>query len=66
MDYSTSTLNTPFNKMGYINKMIVFKVLIIVMLLVCVSLVYWTERGRPIFLDVFGVTDLSITSMCLM
>jgi divalent metal cation (Fe/Co/Zn/Cd) transporter len=56
-----STLNITIpKKMGRLDKMITFSVLIIVMILVSVSLVIsWQYLGRPIFQEaVFGLTNL--------
>jgi fatty acid desaturase len=51
---SKNTRNTAPKKMDRRDKMIVFNVLIIAIILVCESLVilYW-ELGRPIFLRLF-------------
>jgi len=61
MGESKNILNTTLKKMDRLEKMNVFRVLIIVMMLVCVSLdVSYQELGRLIFLEgVFGLTHIS-------
>jgi len=56
---SKNTLNTTL-KMGRLDKMIIFRVLIIVTILICVSLdVPFRERRRSIFLEgVFGLIHM--------
>jgi hypothetical protein len=58
MGPSNNILNTTPKKMGRLNQMKVFNVLIIVMTLVYVFLITWyRELGRPIFLEaIFGLT----------
>jgi len=57
---SKNTINTIRKKMGRIDTMIVFSVLVIVVLFVCASLVIsCRELGRPIFLEgIFGLTHV--------
>jgi hypothetical protein len=55
--------NTTPKKMGFLDQMKVFSMLIIVTTLVYVSLIIWyRELGRPIFLEaIFGLTQLLAT-----
>jgi hypothetical protein len=57
---SKNTLNTTLKKMGRLDKIIVFSVLIIVVILVCDFLVtLWQELGRPSYLEnIIGLTHL--------
>jgi hypothetical protein len=62
MGQSKNTLNTTLKKMGRLDKIIVFSVLIIVMILVCHFLVtLWQELRRPSYLeDIIGLTQMYI------
>jgi hypothetical protein len=52
MGESKNTFNTTFKKMGRLDKMIVFNMLIIVVMLVCVFRdALWQELGWPFFLE---------------
>jgi hypothetical protein len=63
MGPSKNILNKAPKKIGRLDQMKVFSVLIIVMTLVYVFLIKWyRELGRPIFLEaIFGLTQMSHT-----